>query len=308
MKNNFLYPLLAVAALCLTSCDKNGSPVPNGGEPTPDGRVAVQFTAGTLDVQPAAASATRSETAWTREGNIGIYMVGENSLDIVEQTANRNYHWVASQLTFNPASADQAVYFPVDGSKVRFAAYYPHQTLTNNIYKVDLTDQPSLNDQAAFELLWTGVTAAHDKTQPTVALNFDHQYARIDLSVKNGTGITKEDLKKIVVTMTEMQLKADFDVLTGEITPDGDAGELTFNRWASDGSGQTALVLPTEASQTRVINFTLGKDTFVWKIPEKTFAAGKVYEYTVKVNRTPLGIAASITDWIEGEGGTGEAE
>jgi len=266
----------------------------------------VQSPAGTLDVQPAAA--TRSETPWSRPGNIGVYMVEEASLGVVDAAANRNYLWVASQRTFSPLSADQTVYYPVNGSPVRFAAYYPYQALTDNCYKVDLTAQPSLNDQAAFELLWTGVTTAYDKTQPSVALNFDHQYAKISLSVKNGKGITKEELKQIVVTMTEMQLTADFNVLTGEITPTGDVGELTFNRWASDGSGQTALVLPTQADAQRVVNFTLGSDTFVWNIGEKEFDAGSEYSYTVTVNRTPLGIAASITDWETGEGGSGDAE
>ena len=141
-----------------------------------------------------------------------------------------------------------------------------------------------------------------------MALNFDHQYAKISLSVKNGKGITTEELKQIVVTMTEMQLTADFNVLTGEITPTGDVGELTFNRWASDGSGQTALVLPTQADAQRVVNFTLGSDIFVWNIGEKEFDAGSEYSYTVTVNRTPLGIAASITDWETGEGGSGDAE
>ncbi|MFR2525466.1 fimbrillin family protein [uncultured Alistipes sp.] len=303
MKNNSIYLILAVAAMSFASCDKNEQT--NGGA-AQDDRVAVQFTAGTLEVQPAAA--TRSETPWARPGNIGVYMVEEASLGVVDAAANRNYLWVASQRTFSPLSPDQTVYYPVNGSRVRFAAYYPYQALTDNCYKVDLTAQPSLNDQAAFELLWTGVTTAYDKTQPSVALNFDHQYAKISLSVKNGKGITKEELKQIVVTMTEMQLTADFNVLTGEITPTGDVGELTFNRWASDGSGQTALVLPTQADAQRVVNFTLGSDTFVWNIGEKEFDAGSEYSYTVTVNRTPLGIAASITDWETGEGGSGDAE
>lgn len=308
MKNDSIYLLLAAAAMTFAACSNVETTAPNGGEPTPDERVAVQFTAGTLDVQPAAASVTRSETTWTREGSIGIYMVKETSLDIAEQAANRNYYWVGSQRTFNPQSDDQTVYFPTDGSKCRFAAYYPHQVLTDNVYKVDLANQPSLNEQNAFELLWTGVTAASDKTQPAVELNFDHQYAKISLSVKKGTGITADDLNNIVVTMAEMYLTADFNVLTGAMTPTGDAVELTFNRWASDGSSQTAFVLPTEASASRVMNFTLGTDTFAWAIPAKAFEAGKEYKYTVTVNRTPLGFTASITDWEPGEGDSGSAE
>lgn len=302
MNKNTIYLILAVAVMGFASCDQNEQT--NGG--AQDDRVAVQFTTGTLDVQPAAA--TRSETPWTRPGNIGVYMVEEASLGVVDAAANRNYQWVASQRTFSPMSADQTVYFPVNGSRVRFAAYYPYQALTDNCYKVDLTAQPSLDDQAAFELLWTGVTTACDKTQASVALNFDHQYAKISLSVKNGKGITREELKQIVITMTEMQLTADFNVLTGEITPTGNVGELTFNLWAPDGSGQTALVLPTEADAQRVVNFTLGSDTFVWNVGEKQFDAGREYSYTVTVNRTPLGITASITDWETGEGGTGDAE
>lgn len=67
MKNNSIYLILAVAAMSFASCDKNEQT--NGGA-AQDDRVAVQFTAGTLDVQPAAA--TRSETPWSRPGNIGV--------------------------------------------------------------------------------------------------------------------------------------------------------------------------------------------------------------------------------------------
>ncbi len=67
-------------------------------------------------------------------------------------------------------------------------------------------------------------------------------------------------------------------------------------------------MLPTQADAQRVVNFTLGSDIFVWNIGEKEFDAGSEYSYTVTVNRTPLGIAASITDWETGEGGSGDAE
>ena len=61
MKNNSIYLILAVAAMCFASCDKNEQ---TNGAAAQDDRVAVQFTAGTLDVQPTAA--TRSETPWSR--------------------------------------------------------------------------------------------------------------------------------------------------------------------------------------------------------------------------------------------------
>lgn len=306
MKRIRITLLAAFAALTVASCGKNDT-APEGGNPVnPDdaGRVAVQFTGATLDVRPAAAS-TRAESPWTRSGRIGIYALGETTTDIMDGYANVGYTYNASQRAF--FANDEAIYFPVDGSKRRFVAYYPYGELTANIYKVDLTTQPSLNDQAAFELLWTDATTAYDKTQPAVALNFDHQYARVTIRVKPGTGIERAELAKIDVAMTGMHLKADFDVVTGTMTPTDEAGALAF--WRNrDGSGQYALVMPTDADAARTVDFTLGEDTFRWAIGEKAFAAGKIYDYTVTVSRTPLGLTATVTDWEEGDSDSGVAE
>lgn len=304
MKRNLFLLTVSAAALVFASCDKTDSADPTGGTPDPSGRVAVQFTGKTLGIQPAAAAA-RSESPWTQAGTIGIYALGEETTDIMDGYANVGYTFNGSQNAFFPDA--ETIYFPVDGSKRRFAAYFPHKELEGTTYKVDLSGQPALNDQAAFELLWTGVTAACDKTQPQVALNFDHQYARISIEVQNGTGIEKEDRKNIAVAMTDMHLTADFDVVSGKMTPTGEAGELTFWRNA-DGSGQYALVMPTVARAGRTVNFMLGGDTFRWEIGGKKFEAGKTYEYTVTVSRTPLGLTATVTGWEEGGGDSGVAE
>lgn len=305
MKRNLLLLTASAAAFLFASCAKTESAAPAGDNPDPSGRVAVQFTGSTLDIEPASA-ATRSESPWTQKGTIGIHVLGETTTDIMDGYANVGYTFNGgSQSAFSPD--DETIYFPVDGSKRRFAAYFPYKELEGTTYKVDLTQQPTLSDQAAFELLWTGVTEAYDKTQPQVALNFDHQYAKITITVENGTGIEKEDLVQMTVAMTDMHLTGDFDVVTGTMKQTGDAGDLTFWR-NSDGSGQYALVMPTEAGAGRRVNFTLGGDTFRWAIPEKTFAAGQTYDYTVRVNRTELGFTATISEWEEGESGSGVAE
>lgn len=303
MKRNLILLTAVAATLAFASCSKSESTTPAGDNPDPSGRVAVQFTGATLDVEPAPA-ATRAESQWTQKGTIGIYALGEETTDIVDGYANVGYTFNGSQSAFFPDA--ETIYFPVDGSKRRFAAYFPYEELEGTTYEVDLSEQPTLNDQTAFELLWT-VTGAYDKTQPNVALKFDHQYAKVSIKVQNGTGIEKDDLGQMTVAMTDMYLTGEFDVVTGTMTPTGDADALTFWR-NGDGSGQYALVMPTQARDGRTVNFTLGSDTFRWAIGEKKFEAGKTYDYTVKVSRTPLGFTATVTDWEKGESGSGDAE
>lgn len=300
MKDRILF-WATISALILASCDKNETTIPAEPE-DPSGRVAVQFTGTSFDVSPAS---TRAENPWTYPGSIGIFALADETTDIMDGYSNVTYTYNALQNSFFPAA--ETIYFPVDGSKRRFAAYYPCQELEGTCYKIDLTEQPSLNGQASFELLWTGVTEAYNKEQPNVALNFGHQYAQISVKVKNGTGIDRDDLKRITVAMTDMHLTADFDVLTGAMTPTGNPGSLTFWRNA-DGSGQYALVLPTEVNADRVINFTLGEDTFRWAIGDKKFEKGKTYDYTVTVSRTPLGLTATVIGWEEGGSDSGVAE
>ena len=301
MKNKYLLP--AVALLAFASCDKNETTPPV--EPAdPAGRVAVRFTGSTLDIAPV--SATRAESPWKQTGKIGIYALGDGTAIIMDGYANVGYAYDGQGNTFTPVG--EAIYFPVDGSKRHFVAYFPHQDLTGTTYKVDLTTQPNPDGQAAFELLWTHITKAYDKNDPTVTLNFDHRYARIMLTVKNGTGITAGDLKNLSVAITYMHQRADFDVVTGLMTPTDDKGLLTLKDYTADGTGRTALVLPTTADAGRTMNFTLGTDTFRWPIGDKAFEAGKSYIYTVTVNRTPLGLTATVTDWEEGAGDNGTAE
>ena len=284
----------AISALILASCDNNETTIPTEPE-DPSGRVAVQFTGTSFDVSPAL---TRADNPWNQPGTIGIYALAETTTDIVDGYSNVAYTYDASQNSFLPDA--ETIYFPVDGSKRRFAAYYPYKALTGTTYKIDLTTQPSPDDQASFELLWTGVTDAYNKEHPDVALKFGHRYAKITVKVQNGTGIDEADLKDITVAMTGMHLKGDFDVVSGKMTPTDDPGNLTFWRNAN-GSEHHALVMPTADEQGRTMDFTLGGDTFRWAIGDKKFDAGKTYDYTVTVNRTPLGITATVTGWEEGE-------
>ncbi|WP_308594967.1 fimbrillin family protein [uncultured Parabacteroides sp.] len=301
MKNKYLLPV--VALLAFASCDKNETTT--SVEPAdPAGRVSVLFTGSTLDIT--SVLATRAESPWKQAGKIGIYAIDGTTTDIVDGYANVGYACDGSGNTFTPVG--ETIYFPVDGSKRRFVAYFPHQDLTGTTYKVDLTTQPAPDGQAAFELLWTGVTAAYDKKQPNVSLNFDHQYARIMLTVKNGEGIAAGDLKNMAVAITGMHRQADFDVVTGTMTPTDNAAPLTLKDYTADGTGRTALVLPTTADAGRTMDFTLGTDTFRWPIGSKAFEAGKSYTYTVTVNRTPLGLTATVTEWEEGTGDNGIAE
>lgn len=301
MRNRYF--LLAAALLAFASCDKNETT--SSIDPTdPAEPVAVRFAGSTLDMAPVLE--TRAASQWKQAGKIGIYAIDGTTTTIVDGYANVAYACDGSSSAFTPVG--ETIYFPVDGSKRRFAAYFSHRDLTGTTYKVDLTTQPNPDGQAAFELLWTGVTAAYDKNQPNVSLNFNHQYARIMLTVKNGAGIAAADLKNMEIVITGMHQRADFDVVSGTMTPTDHAAPLTLKDYTSDGTGRTALVLPTAADASRTMDFTLGSDTFSWPIGSKTFVAGKSYAYTVTVKRTSLGLNATVTEWEEGMGDNGTAE
>ena len=69
------------------------------------------------------------------------------------------------------------------------------------------------------------------------------------------------------------------------------------------------VILPqtvnASASNT-LISITLNGTTtsYVYKVQNAVFAAGKVYEYDITVNANGLSLTTSVTDWVDGQSGT----
>ena len=273
-----------------------------------DQRAAVQFSS---DIMTLNSGGRASDNSWTVLDVIGIYMYEENALNVVEAKENIPYFTESGGTTgsFKPQST--VIYFPDNGDKVRFMAYYPYKSAVtgdSDVFKVDVSDQ---SDQPAIDLLYSfHADAKYDKKIPgrKVSLVFTHQLTKVCVNVKAGDGLTNDDLTNIAVSFAGLNTKADFALMSGTLsnasTPQAIAlkSATTPQNYAA---GFESIVLPTAAIPAAQIVFDLnngsegiGSDQFTWNF-DKALAAHTKYTFNATISRSGIVVEATITDWID---------
>lgn len=242
--------------------------------------------------------------AWNEEGSdqVGVFVKQNGAFG---DAVNKHYY-VSAEGNLSTASAGDAIYYPENGDKVDFVAYYPYVTnLTNNAYAVDVTDQSS---QPAIDLLYSINATNKDKTVTTpVQLTFKHQLAKIVLNItKDATIPTLEGLK---VAVTGTKTKGAFALLNGVLTPDDGSVQNIAAKVSNAGTLAETIILPVNGLSGATITFTIGDKTKTWNIPEgQNYVAGSQYTYPVTIKETGGQISvsfgdASIDDWTPVVGG-----
>lgn len=304
MKSKFLVLAGASAALLLTACSSNE----NDFESVASQPIPVNFTA-SLGVQ----QVTRAvNNAWSASDKIGIYMI-KNGMDftsanVSEKAENKAYviSSPTSANSFQPESAVETIYYPMDNSTVDFYAYYPKGTVSTNTEKMYTCalNVASQNNQEALDFLYSNNVKGKKKTDKTAALNFKHQLCKVILTVEAGDGVTAQDLSKLSVTVKDQKTTATFNLSTGLLVDIAAKNPIDFFK-QQDAYIYEAILLP-DASTTRTFEFNLnnGHDApFIWVMPS-ALTAGNKYTYTVKLNRTGVEVQGTITDWTSGGEGT----
>ncbi len=264
-----------------------------------DARVALQVTSG---IQTRAYDAT-----WEANDEIGIFGFTQGDAPAQAYT-NVRYVTTGGNGRFTPDGT--TIYLPTDGSSLDFVAYYPHTTdLENGIYTVDVENQ---SDQSTIDLMAASKLSAN-RSKNTVAFNFEHKLSKIVFNFTAGVGMDESELAGMKVQLTNQQTLATFNVTQ----PDGEVvvgtntpATLTLNTDA-DGTSSEGIVLPSANFDGMTLHLELsdGSSFFNWDLNNSKadkFEAGKKYVYDITVNRSGLGVTATITDWTPGNGENGE--
>ena len=280
--------LLAGIAITAASCD-NDNGIDNNSQNQP---VALQVSG---SIHTGAAQTRAAGAAWAAGDAIGIFM-SDNTGTLA---ANRQHITASGNGSFTPSATAQTIYFPVDdyAPKVDFTAYYPYNAAQSGFdYAIDLSDQSS---QAPLDLMTADKVTGRDKTNPAVAFNFKHRLVKMELSIQAGTGLTATNLNGLGVTFSGQQTAGTCSIETGATTPSGSTGDIALKTTA-DGAFAEATLLPAAASTGRVLTFTLSTgEPFRYTIPaDRAFNAGEKHAYTITLDRTGVGITATITDWV----------
>ena len=304
-KYRFLTAAVLLASVAVTvSCNREGD------SNLPPGRTEVKFSSNIITM---GTHTKASGTNWDPLDAIGVYMYEENDVNVVESKSNVKYVTESGGTTGSFEAAGTVIYFPDNGDKVRFMAYYPYSTpLADDVYQVNVTDQSS---QLLIDLLYSfDEGAKYDKTtqDKKVPLVFDHQLTKIYVNVKAGTGLTSDDLQNIGVAFLGLNTEADFNLVNGELSNSDVPAEIAARSLAAkEGyvASFEAIVIPTDGTPDAQINFDLSNgdtdtgvesDVYTWDF-DNTLDKSTKYTYNVTVSRSGIVVEATINDWIVAE-------
>ena len=276
-------------------------------EITADEKIEAQFSSNILIMNSATKAAGNT---WDATDAIGIYMYAESTLDVVENMKNVKYITDEGGTIGSFKPTGTRIYFPDNGDKVRFMAYYPQLDgiQVNDIYPVNVADQ---SEQEDIDLLYSfNQSAKYDKKSPDrkVPLAFDHQLTKIHVNVKAGEGLSNSDLQDIVVSFSGFNTTADFKLTDGFLNNLGAPEDIDMLKiTAKEGYAASfeAIVLPSTEIPTASIVFDLKNgsiepeivnDIFTWDFNNSLNKSTK-YIYNVTINRSGIVVEATINDW-----------
>ena len=255
--------------------------------------------------------------SWENTDAIGIFAVPVTG---AEEYANRQYTIAAATLgTFTPATADQTIYLPVDGSGRDFVAYYPYSgTMTGSEYAINLADQTQQNtiDFMASERTdgtnskVTGIT----KADPTVKFRFHHKLAKLRLNIATGDGFSgnNSELAGLKVEIKGQPTTGTFDVLTADAVTTTNNSQIITLLTTTEGTKAEGIVFPSANFTDMEFVFTVQGhgEPYKWSLNKsnnaRNFEAGKEYIYNIKINKTCIDVTSTIEPWQPGNGDAGE--
>jgi hypothetical protein len=241
-----------------------------------------------------------ADTEWTSSDVIGIYMLKKNGTTYdytLSEALDKNRMYMAGDTTkgeFVPA-AGHAIYFPFDGS-VRFVAYYPYQADADNASTANkvtftFTGQSTLTDKESKDFAFHKGTEEYSKSNPNVALAFQHKFCKIKITIKKGGGCPS--LNNLEVSLTNMPVSAMVDL--AKLAKDEDDSIITQTTSTTilsyvdlDNENETqavaeAIVPPHTGTGNfinRVFHFKVGSNSYTYSLPnDVTFASGQEYNY-----------------------------
>jgi hypothetical protein len=309
MKTVNLFSAAALlAATVMTSCNNKIDEAVNS-----NGRVEVKFASAQAGVE------TRvTGTDWDGGEQIGIYMLtGDYTLtaaNISEGVSNREYENTAvspqTAAIFTPPSPAGTIYYPAGQSgnvvDVKFIAYYPHGTVTDNSTSfMRAIDVSSQTDQSAIDYLYAPAGTVCNKNSGTVTLPFAHKLVKLVFNIGKDPGVSAS-LSGLTAEITAQETVSALDLTTGDV-PVSNGGPTTIEALTvGNGQSSEAIVLPlgNTAGVRFVFTNTAGEE-FTGTVPDAAWQGGKKYTYNVTLKKNEAIITGTITDWDDGNTGQG---
>lgn len=297
---------LFTGAILFTSCNVNDDIIDSNKQ------LEVKFTSDiTATVETKAAIDAAGNSLWETGDPIGIYMVGNGGITVVEGAENVKYTASVSGASTSFVTGGSTIYYPVNTpNKVDFIAYHPHRTtVTNWVYPVNVTTQ---TPQTNIDLMWAtadNAGAGYDKMN-NLAVNFvfHHQLVKLVMNITKGAGATGTISS---VTIKGMNTTATFDLTgAGGLTGIASPASITPYTTTTDSKYEAILLPVATLGASHTVEFTIGTETYVWPMANdiSDLAAGSIYIYDITLTRYAVNVTGRIGSWTVGSTGSGTAE
>lgn len=283
-----------------------------------DDRVAIRVSSDiSVDNQVRRAGIRAVDGSWENTDAIGIFAVPATG---AEEYANRQYATATATLgTFTPATPDQTIYLPVDGSSRDFVAYYPYDgAMSGSEYAINLTNQTQQN---AIDFMVSerenganSTVKGISKADPNVKFRFHHKLAKLRLNIATGNGFSSNnsELSGLKVEITGQPTTGTFDVLASDAVAETNSNQGITLLTTTDGTKAEGIVFPSANFTDMEFVFTVQGhgEPYKWSLNKSNnatkFEAGKEYIYNITINKTDIVVTSTIEPWQPGNGENGE--
>lgn len=238
----------------------------------------------------------------------GTLLAEGNQADHVKYIFNfENWQWTPVK----------KVYYKDINTNVDLYVFYPHaEPESIEAYNFEVQkDQSraksntSLGGYEASDFLWAKVENVAP-TEGKIKVQLDHKMAGVHVILAEGTGFEEGEFALIAksVLATGVTRKSSINMATGIVTPVGEAQATGIVMCPqTDGSFRAVVAPQAVAAQTSLFSITIEGLTYKFrKDADFTYEAGKVSQFTIKINRkTPTGeyeldlVESTIVPWIE---------
>lgn len=300
-KNLWASVLISALALTFTACSSDDNDSPEGPRQSKDTAISFKTSIGMTRAH---------DNVWEANDPVGVFMTNSLYTPIGKQNA----HYQASfstQWLLEAVDSSNRLYYPSDGSNVRFIAYYPYNAsitaLTDN-YPIILGAQTATN---AFDLLYyrdATNSGLFNEDSGSPAIAFKHQLSKIIINIKKDASASTANISNMGVTLKGMPTQADFSLSTGVISNPKTVSDITTavaTTTATYDRTHAAVIIPHTVlftGRTFVFTYTgiYGDATeFTYTVPTLSeYSSGSAYTYNFSVISNEIKFdGVSITNW-----------
>lgn len=295
MKNNLFYVTMMLVAFTLCGCDDDN----NGGVQDVQTPIVVMGKAYTFTLDDAG-------ELWKSGKTVGLYMLKENKAEYIDPYRNVKYQTtVQPEGYFTPANKDDVIYCPQDGSKADVIAYYPwKENLVDDTYSINVSNQATASN---FSFLYAGNGKGLSKDNNKSVLQLRPVLSEIIFKLVPGDGVKNEYLKESLITVSGMNTKADFDLLSGQFGILSDVKNITFITLNGE-NGASGQIFPGVVAEEyeAIIELPNMNRIYHWKLSEglERLESGIRYTCSVRVDLDKVDVVTDeepIVDWEAGD-------